>query len=144
VPSNLPKLSLQIGGMTMATCPHAGHIGRLETAFCEAYRVKKVAVIGGGKIGSMIVDLLSHSGDYEVTVADRSREQLDRLETSATVERVPLDITDSAGLERLLAGKFAVLSAAPFHLTTRIAEAAKARGAHYLDLTEDVASTRFV
>ena len=106
--------------------------------------MKKVAVIGSGKIGSMIVDLLSHSGDYEVTVADRSREQLERLETTATVERVALDITDKAGLERLLAGKFAVLSAAPFHLTTRIAEAAKARGAHYLDLTEDVASTRFV
>jgi len=106
--------------------------------------VKKVAVIGGGKIGSMIVDLLANSGDYEVTVADRSREQLDRLETTASVERVQLDITDSKALEQLLAGKFAVLSAAPYHLTTRIAQAAKAKGAHYLDLTEDVASTRFV
>src|SRR5690606_7281367 len=38
-------------------------------------------------------------------------------------------------------GKFAVLSAAPFHLTTRIAEAAAKSGVHYLDLTEDVAST---
>lgn len=106
--------------------------------------VKKVAVIGGGKIGSMIVDLLANSGDYEVTVADRSREQLDRLETSATVERVVLDVTDQPALERLLTGKFAVLSAAPYHLTTRIAQAAKASGAHYLDLTEDVASTRVV
>ncbi len=44
---------------------------------------KQVAVIGGGKIGSMIVDLLSHSGDYDVTVADRSPDQLDRLETDA-------------------------------------------------------------
>ena len=44
----------------------------------------------------------------------------------------------------MLAGKFAVLSAAPFHLTTRIAEAAAASGVHYLDLTEDVASTRRV
>ena len=106
--------------------------------------MKKVAVIGSGKIGSMIVDLLSHSGDYEVTVADRSRQQLDRLETNASVERVELDITDTPALERLLNGKFAVLSAAPYHLTTRIAQAAKAKGAHYLDLTEDVASTRFV
>jgi saccharopine dehydrogenase-like NADP-dependent oxidoreductase len=105
---------------------------------------KQVAVIGSGKIGSMIVDLLSHSGDYEVTVADRSREQLDRLETTATVERVQLDITDTPALERLLTGKFAVLSAAPYHLTTRIAQAAKTCGAHYMDLTEDVASTRFV
>jgi len=106
--------------------------------------MKKVAVIGGGKIGSMIVDLLSHSGDYAVTVADRSRDQLDRLETDAPVERVALDITDTQALDGLVRGKFAVLSAAPYHLTTRIAEAAKANTAHYLDLTEDVASTRFV
>jgi saccharopine dehydrogenase-like NADP-dependent oxidoreductase len=106
--------------------------------------MKRVAVIGGGKIGSMIVDLLSGTGDYAVTVADRSREALDRLETHATVERVQLDITDTDALESLLAGKFAVLSAAPYHLTTRIARAAKAQGAHYLDLTEDVASTRIV
>ncbi|HVY80420.1 MAG TPA: saccharopine dehydrogenase family protein [Steroidobacteraceae bacterium] len=106
--------------------------------------MKRIAVIGGGKIGSMIVDLLSGTGDYAVTVADRSREALDRLETHATVERVQLDITDTDALERLLAGKFAVLSAAPYHLTTRIARAAKAQGAHYLDLTEDVASTRIV
>ncbi len=43
-------------------------------------------------------------------------------------------------LRALLSGKFAVLSAAPYHLTFHVAEAAKAAGAHYLDLTEDVAS----
>jgi saccharopine dehydrogenase-like NADP-dependent oxidoreductase len=106
--------------------------------------MKKVAVVGGGKIGSMIVDLLSHSGDYAVTVADRSREQLERLETDAPVEKVALDITDSHALDGLIRGKFAVLSAAPYHLTTRIAESARANSAHYLDLTEDVASTRNV
>jgi len=37
-----------------------------------------------------------------------------------------------------------VLSAAPYHLTTKIAQAARAAGTHYLDLTEDVASTRVV
>jgi saccharopine dehydrogenase-like NADP-dependent oxidoreductase len=36
------------------------------------------------------------------------------------------------------------LSAAPYHATRLVAEAAKAVGAHYLDLTEDVASTRIV
>ena len=49
-----------------------------------------------------------------------------------------------AALTALLTGKFAVLSAAPYHLTYHVAEAAKAAGAHYLDLTEDVASTRKV
>ena len=37
-----------------------------------------------------------------------------------------------------------MLNAAPFHLTTIIAEAARAAGTHYLDLTEDVASVRRV
>jgi saccharopine dehydrogenase-like NADP-dependent oxidoreductase len=37
-----------------------------------------------------------------------------------------------------------VLNCAPFHLTTQIAKAARAAGTHYLDLTEDVASTRLV
>ena len=104
--------------------------------------MKDVAVVGGGKIGSMIADMLSDA--YRVTVIDRSQAQLDRLETGAHVERRALDIAEPVGLEAELAGKFAVLSAAPFHLTTRIAQAAKTAGAHYLDLTEDVASTRVV
>ena len=45
-----------------------------------------VAVIGAGKIGSMIADFLARSGDYRVTVADRSAEALARLETQAPVE----------------------------------------------------------
>src|SRR5690606_2973075 len=55
-----------------------------------------------------------------------------------------IDVAAGPALERALGGKFAVLSAAPYHLTTRVAEAAAAAGAHYLDLTEDVASTRVV
>ena len=47
-------------------------------------------------------------------------------------------------MRKLLSGKFAVLSAAPYHATRLIAEAAKSGGAHYLDLTEDFASTRAV
>ncbi|WP_442793017.1 saccharopine dehydrogenase family protein [Rhizobium sp. SL86] len=43
-----------------------------------------------------------------------------------------------------LSGKFAVLSAAPFNLTGLIAQAAKTAGVHYLDLTEDVATTKKV
>ena len=103
-----------------------------------------IAVIGAGKIGSMIADLLVRSGDYRVVVADRSAEALTRLGTTLPVEVQELDVSDSAAVDRLLAGKFAVLSAAPYHLTVRIAEAAAKAGAHYLDLTEDVASTRKV
>ena len=103
-----------------------------------------IAVIGAGKIGSMISDLLVRSGDYRVTVADRSAEALRQLRTSLPVEVMELDVADPEALDRLLEGKFAVLSAAPYHLPIRVAEAARRAGAHYLDLTEDVASTRKV
>jgi saccharopine dehydrogenase-like NADP-dependent oxidoreductase len=106
--------------------------------------MKDVVVVGAGKIGSTIADMLASSGDYAVTVVDRSREQLDRLAVHDSVERAVVDIEDNRGLVRALAGKYAVLSAAPYNLTIRVAEAAKAAGANYLDLTEDVATTRRV
>jgi saccharopine dehydrogenase-like NADP-dependent oxidoreductase len=106
--------------------------------------MKNVVIVGAGKIGSMIAELLVGSGDYAVTVLDRSEAQLERLETSRPVTKLSADIADSAGLRRVLSGQYAVLSAAPYHATRAVAEAAKAAGAHYLDLTEDVASTRAV
>jgi len=106
--------------------------------------MKQVVVVGAGKIGSMIAELLGSSSDYAVTLVDRSPQQLDRLETDVTVAKIAADITHANVLQNVLAGKFAVLSAAPYHSTRIVAEAAKAAGAHYLDLTEDVASTRAV
>src|SRR5690606_35955690 len=101
-------------------------------------------VVGAGKIGSTIADMLATTGDYRVIVVDRSASQLASLEVPAEVERREIDIEAPGVLEGVLAGKFAVLSAAPFHLTTRIAEAAASARVHYMDLTEDVASTRRV
>jgi saccharopine dehydrogenase-like NADP-dependent oxidoreductase len=106
--------------------------------------MKDIVIVGAGKIGSMIAEFLGSSGDYAVTVVDRSALQLERLETSAPIKKAAMDITQGDALRKLLSGKFAVLSAAPYHATRLIAEAAKAGGAHYLDLTEDVASTRAV
>jgi saccharopine dehydrogenase-like NADP-dependent oxidoreductase len=106
--------------------------------------MRDIAIIGSGKIGSMIAGLLAASGDYQVEVIDRSAAQFDLLPDYPAIRTRTLDIADSAGLRAALDGKYAVLSAAPYHLTTLVAEAAKDAGAHYLDLTEDVASTRRV
>ena len=106
--------------------------------------MKQIVVVGAGKIGSTIADMLAETGDYKVTVVDRSQAALDSLETGNPVETLKVEISEPGALDAVLAGKFAVLSAAPFHLTTRIAEAAAKAGVHYLDLTEDVASTRIV
>lgn len=106
--------------------------------------MKDIVVIGAGKIGSTIAEMLGATGDYRVTIADRSQAQLAGIAAGPRLDTQAVDITDAAALGRLLAGRFAVLSAAPYDLTTRIAEAAAPLGVHYLDLTEDVASTRRV
>jgi saccharopine dehydrogenase-like NADP-dependent oxidoreductase len=106
--------------------------------------MKQILLIGAGNIGEMIVDLLLPTGDYVVTVADRTPDSLARIVDRPGVSKVVLDAMNPAALSAALAGKFAVISAAPYHVTTAIARAAHAAGVHYLDPTEDVASTRVV
>jgi len=104
--------------------------------------MRKVAVVGAGKIGSTIIDLLAGSGAYEVLVIDQSAEALAGVDSRARTVAMAIDDPDK--LAKALAGAFAVINAAPYHLTTVVAQAAKAAGAHYLDLTEDVAASRVV
>ncbi|WP_085035142.1 saccharopine dehydrogenase family protein [Ensifer aridi] len=104
--------------------------------------MKRVVVIGAGKIGKAIAYMLAETGDYEVVVADRSEAQLSGLEAAPHISAITVDITNSADLLRALKGKFAVLSAAPFDLTGLVAIAAARADVHYLDLTEDVATTK--
>ena len=106
--------------------------------------MRKIAVVGAGKIGSTIVDLLAGSGAYEVLVIDQSAAALAELNPRSKAMTIAMAIDDPDALAGALAGRFAVLNAAPYHLTTTVARAAKQAGAHYLDLTEDVASSRIV
>jgi len=106
--------------------------------------MREIVVIGAGHIGAEIAALLGACGDYRVVVADRSDQQLAQLEVRPRVEPKLLDVTDAAALGAALGGAFAVVSAAPYHLTYAVAQGAAAAGAHYLDLTEDVATTRKV
>ena len=113
--------------------------------------MKDILVIGGGKIGSVVADLLvdtPQADGYRVTVADRSAALLAQIEAdprrSPRLSTRVLDVNDPAQLAAALAGRFAVLSAAPYHLTLQVARAAREAGVHYLDLTEDVASTRAI
>src|ERR1700761_3083172 len=77
--------------------------------------MKDIVIVGAGKIGSMIAELLAGSGDYAVTVVDRSAAQLERLETDAPIRKIAADITQADAFRKVLSGKFAVLSAAPYH-----------------------------
>ncbi len=103
-----------------------------------------VVVVGAGHIGSTIASFLAATGDYRVTVLDRSEAALASLPNEAGIQRRICDVADDAALLTSMEGAFAVLSAAPYHQTVRIADAARRSGVHYLDLTEDVASTRIV
>jgi saccharopine dehydrogenase-like NADP-dependent oxidoreductase len=109
--------------------------------------MSNILVVGAGKIGSVLAELLSRAGPggaggYRVVLADRDTALLAGIETSARLSTLRLDVADPAALRAARRGRFAVLSAAPYHLTVRVAEAARDLSVHYLDLTEDVAATR--
>ncbi|HKR48045.1 MAG TPA: saccharopine dehydrogenase C-terminal domain-containing protein [Pseudonocardiaceae bacterium] len=103
----------------------------------------RALVVGAGKIGTAIVGLLHSASDYDVTVLDRSERALSTA-ADLGVRTVPGDTCDVALLHRLATSHDMVLSAAPFHLTTTVARAARDAGAHYFDLTEDRASARAI
>jgi saccharopine dehydrogenase-like NADP-dependent oxidoreductase len=104
--------------------------------------MRRIALVGAGKIGGAIAHLLMQSRDYSVTVIDQSEAALASVVGSTGAKTITCDIADEAGLDQALSGHMAVVSAAPFHLTGAVAEAAARKGLHYLDLTEDVATTR--
>ncbi len=106
--------------------------------------MKNVLLLGSGKIGAIITELLTSCGDYHVTVADMSAENLARLGKHDNLTTLVLDVTDTAELNKALEGKFAALSACPFDITKYVAQASAAAGVHYFDLTEDVACTNLV
>nr|WP_315466428.1 saccharopine dehydrogenase C-terminal domain-containing protein [uncultured Undibacterium sp.] len=106
----------------------------------------KLILLGAGKIGDAILNLLSHSGDYEITVADRDAERLNYVdkENFPNVTSICADLNDQTKVSQLIQGHDVTLSACPYFLTPMIATAAKAANSHYFDLTEDVESTRIV
>jgi saccharopine dehydrogenase-like NADP-dependent oxidoreductase len=106
--------------------------------------MKNILVAGAGHIGSMIAELLAGSGDYRVTVIDPSERALAAVPRRPQLDTLALSVTDRARLLETMRGRYAVVSAAPYSVTAAIAEAAHAAGIHYLDLTEDVATTRTV
>ena len=105
--------------------------------------MKNVLLVGGGKIGIAITEFLTATGEYRLTVADRDPHSLERM-PARNVTLKEVSVSDTAAFARVVAGHDIVLAATPFDLTPSVAAAAKEAGAHYLDLTEDVASTRAI
>lgn len=107
---------------------------------------KHVLVIGAGRVGRTIAHMLAATGSYRVRIADADPTVAAAVaaQIGAAAEAFPQGVADLAALADSLQGVEAVVSAAPFVANPQIAEAAKAAGVHYLDLTEDVQVTQHV
>jgi saccharopine dehydrogenase-like NADP-dependent oxidoreductase len=97
--------------------------------------LKKIAVLGLGKVGTLAAKLL-HAGGFDVTGFD-SRPPHETL--PFTVRSADVGADD--GVRAATQGFDAVLSCLPYRINKRIAAAAHERGIHYFDLTEDVPTT---
>jgi saccharopine dehydrogenase-like NADP-dependent oxidoreductase len=101
--------------------------------------IHKVLVLGAGKVGSTVADMLAEYHQLPVTLARRNP-------TAGTpddplVRRIALDAEDAEALRAALRAHDAVINALPFYLAPRVARIAADCGVHYFDLTEDVAAT---
>jgi saccharopine dehydrogenase-like NADP-dependent oxidoreductase len=96
--------------------------------------VKRIAVTGMGKVGSLVGTLLADM--FSVTGIDR--------QAPASPVNFPIEegnVADHEALKKLLSGQDAVVSCLPWHLNLAVAKVAFELGIHYFDLTEDVATT---
>lgn len=119
--------------------------------------MKNVLVLGGGKVGKSVAELLlaCGRGAYRVTIADRdaghlaeAAENLGRLRTRVghavefSTQRV--NAADRGAVRELLKGKDYVVCMLPYDLVAGIAEDANELGVHYFDVTEDVETSERV
>ncbi len=114
----------------------------------------KVLVLGAGKVGKSVAELLlaCGKGAYSVTLADRdagmlaiAKENISRL-ASLVKHPVPceyktVDVSDPSAVKALLKGHDSVICMLPFNFVMGIAEAANELGVNYFDVTEDVETT---
>jgi len=105
--------------------------------------VNRILLLGAGKIGAAIAELLSGSGDYDLLVADREEDLLNAFHR-VDISRAVVDVEDAAAVAPLMKDRDTVISALPFYLNVTVAKLARDAGLHYFDLTEDVETTRAV
>jgi len=111
--------------------------------------MRRVLMLGAGKIGALISGLLAESGSYKVQLADMdgaAAEAVARAHGGLELSACALDASQPELLERHLAAHpaDAVVSGLPYYCNRAVAEVARRAGTHYFDLTEDVEVTRAV
>lgn len=110
--------------------------------------MKRVLMLGAGKVGSLIACLLSESGDYQLYVGDSDNDALRRVEETGcqNLAVLSIDAMKRSELERFFESHEvdAVVSSLPYYCNFTVAEMALKFGLHYFDLTEDVEVSRFI
>jgi len=98
--------------------------------------MEKIAVLGLGKVGTLVATLLHESG-FEVTGIDTAakKQKFKTLKTSVTGYKTLL---------KTLKANDAVVSCLPYHLNDNVVKAAYEAGIHYFDLTEDVPTSEYI
>src|SRR5690554_3941314 len=93
--------------------------------------IKKIGVLGLGKVGSLVATLLSSKYNVE------GMDQFDAKE-KFPFDSIKGDVSNDKSIRKFLENKDAVVSCLPYFLNIKIAETAVEMGVHYFDLTEDV------
>ncbi len=116
--------------------------------------MKNVLVLGGGKVGKSVAELLlaCGRGSYRVTLADRDEANLREAELNLarlktlvphTTEFLTkkLDASDKGAVREAMKGMDYVVCMLPYNFVAGVAEIANELGVHYFDVTEDVETT---
>jgi saccharopine dehydrogenase-like NADP-dependent oxidoreductase len=111
--------------------------------------MRHVAILGGGKIGSLIATLLVESHDYTVFLGDVNPEVVAQLQKEihhTHLQISTLDVQDKSALRTFLTTHIpeAIVSSLPYYCNPAVCELARETGAHYFDLTEDIEVTKKV
>jgi saccharopine dehydrogenase-like NADP-dependent oxidoreductase len=98
-------------------------------------RMPRVVVLGLGKVGHLVAELLHETG-FEVTGADRE------IGTGFPFATAAVDASNPEQLSSVLQKCDGVISCLPYWLNNEVARAAVSSSTHYFDLTEDVTTAR--
>ena len=104
--------------------------------------MKKIMVVGAGKIGSLIALMLSQSNKYCVHAVDSSLDSTDlkkTLDSQPQITTAKLDILQKDNLKKYILEQqiTTLVSCLPTTLNIQIAEVARDLKINYFDLTED-------
>ena len=101
-----------------------------------AKKIKKVVVLGLGKVGELVAILAKEAGFTVIGVDSRERNKL-------PFKVVAGDVADTKFLEKIFDKNDAVISCLPYFLNKAVIKIAHEKNIHYFDLTEDVPTTAY-